>query len=91
MRVTRRVQLFHELRLGGRALPVPPLAIHLRLRLDFFVPLPDHGVVGHFVGGLENGLAPVRREGVGLGTEAVSRQKHALANYGVGVLRSLRP
>lgn len=60
------VQLLHEVLLDRSAALLPPLLLGVGLVLDIVKSLPEDGVGCDFVGGLEDGLAPVRCKGVGL-------------------------
>ena len=61
------VQLLYEVLLNRGSALLPPLLLGPGLGLDVVDPLPKDGVAGDLVGGLEDGLAPVRCERIGLG------------------------
>ena len=58
------IKLLHELGLDTRSLLVPPRAIRFPLFLQLFDLLVRYLGLHHFVGGLEDGVAPIRRETV---------------------------
>ena len=60
------IQLLHEVRLNPFAPLVPPLPLYLSLRLDLVYSSADYAMVHHLVGALEDSLAPVGGERVGL-------------------------
>lgn len=69
------VELLDKGGLDLAAALLPPLLLGLGLGLDLGEALAELGVAGDFVGGLENGRAPVGREGVGLFFSPVSIYK----------------
>ena len=60
------LELFHELALDSRALVRPPRLVGVELGLHLADARFQQDVLVDFVGGLEDHLAPVRGEGVGL-------------------------
>ena len=78
---TLALQLLHEIRLYAGFFFFPPLPVDLPLGLDLRDLGAELGILHHFVGGLENGLAPVGGKGVGLhSTRSFSNQKALAQN-----------